>query len=371
MRRTLGAVLIFALKMACDVIRLVPTCDAECMRGRLLASYYSSPAGVNLLQTAAKNAPAKNLVGGKVTVVGLSSRSASKPPAPRTPGGGQITVTATVVKTVPMEIPRSVQPPVVVLQPRYLVQPMPIPVNAMSVATVPKRNAKPLPARHVVEEKPHGENEMINRIGRKVNLIYTMLSTLGQRYLQMPPQTPRVVLVAPVSTRTVFKTVSSPAPARSSAPASTQSASVITLTKCIFLPPQTEKKPQAQTSSTSTSTSPVSSAKETLGGNKTVGPRRIPKKPRNIDFGESSSSESSMSEQREEKPLYMLKSTGPGRKKRRRGDPFIDCYLKGDPSTRCTSDSSEGRPDIGDAVIYRSDLDSGDEIIYLSELLQG
>ncbi|ADM12333.1 uncharacterized protein Eint_100030 [Encephalitozoon intestinalis ATCC 50506] len=78
-----------------------------------------------------------------------------------------------------------------------------------------------------------------------------------------------------------------------------------------------------------------------------------------------------MSEQREEKPLYMLKSTGPGRKKRRRGDPFIDCYLKGDPSTRCTSDSSEGRPDIGDAVIYRSDLDSGDEIIYLSELLQG
>ncbi|AFN83607.1 hypothetical protein EROM_081930 [Encephalitozoon romaleae SJ-2008] len=370
-------VLFIASRTVCDVIRLVPKCDSACMKGRLLASYYASLVPMPPVYLSATDSPvAKKPRIVRPAVVNLDGvkRSISKPRLAKVPEVVKTTVTATVLKAVPMEMPRTVQPPIVVMQPRYVMQPIPVALSPMSVSTVPKPKQSVRPSRPWIAVQQQGSGaEAINRIGKRVNLIYTMLTTLKQKYLQMiPPRPQRIVVVAPVTTMTILKTVSITPPQRTEIPVINQPITVVTLTKSASQPPQASKSVKVQPS---TSTACVPSSQSTKGSSKVVKSNKNTESDKDTQRAQkrdsedsSSSQESSSSSEKGGKPLYMLKSARLGRKRPKKRESFIDCYLRGNPS-ECTAENSEGRLDIGDAVIYRNDFDSDDEVIYLSDLL--
>lgn len=369
------AALFIASRAVCDVIRLIPKCDSACMKGRLLASYYPSPAPMPPVYLSATNSPPpKNPRIAKPAVASFDGgkRSIPKPHPVKIPEVVKTTVTATVLRTVPMEMPRTVQPPIVVMQPRYVMQPIPVALSPMSVSMAPKQNVRPSLPRAAVQQQGGGA-EAINRIGKRVNLIYTMMTTLKQKYLQMVPQRPqRIVVVAPVTTMTILKTVYITPPQRTGVPVITQPVAVVTLTKPASQPPQAAKNVKVQPSTSTVcvpSPQSIKSSSRVVKSNKNMESGKGIQKARKRDLEESSSSqESSSSSEKGEKPLYMLKSSRFGRKRPKKRESFIGCYLKGNPS-ECTAENSEGRLDIGDAVIYRNDFDSDDEVIYLSDLL--
>nr|AGE96590.1 hypothetical protein ECU08_1950 [Encephalitozoon cuniculi] len=362
MRRGVGIGVFIIPGIVCDVIRLIPKCDSTCMKGRLLASYYPGPVVLSPAYFPGKSVAGKNPRTVKAAAVSTGSRrtSMSEPQTIRIPSVVRTTVTNTVLKTLVMEAPRSVQSSVVMVQPRYLVQTVTVSAIPMNAAVGPRQDARPPPLSRAAQPQADGL-EAINRIGKRVNLIYSIVSVLKQRYLQAPPHQPGLVLVAPVVTMTVQKTVTLTPVQRSSTPLSRPPVAMSTLTKYVAQASQTENKSRVQLPSTACASPPKEGGKASQDTGK----------HRKTDAEESSSSDSSsMSSEKAEKPLYMLKSGGHGRRKARKGDLFIDCYLKGSLS-RCTEDNLEGRTDIGDAVVYRNDFDSGDEVIYLSDLMMG
>ncbi|WEL39578.1 hypothetical protein PFJ87_10g00220 [Encephalitozoon hellem] len=383
MRGAMSALFI-ASRAVCDVIRLVPKCDPTCMKGRLLASYYSGPMAISPVYVSSKSsAPprAPMVVKSTVRSPDIPKKSTSARAA-RIPNVIRTTVTSTVLKTVSAEMPRSLQPPIVVMQPRYVMQPVPVALSPMSVGGAPRQSARPSPPRLPVQQQGAG-TEAINRIGKRINLIYTMLTTLKQKYLQMVPQRPqRIVVVAPVTTMTVLKTVSITPPQIPTIPVIAQPATIVTPAKPAPQPLQTVKGLEAPGSTSTICVTPpqsIGDGNKAAKSSRSVEPakkaesRKSDKahkntKSRKADSEESDSSRESSSSSEKEKPLYMLKTGRLGRRRPKKRDSFIDCYLRGNPS-ECNAENSEREPDIGDAVIYKNDFDSDDEIIYLSDLL--
>ena len=327
---------------ACEVIRLVPSCDPTCMKGRFLASYHPVPAMSAVHIPGVASAPVPQSPAAALPPRASSARPVDVP-QPRT-------VVTTVVKLV--------QQPAAMVQPVRAVQ-MPGPVAGRPGQAVG------VPGRGQHDSMPVG-GDVLGRIGRRVNMIYTMLVGMKQRDVRAVPQRPRIVLVAPVATTTVVKTISlRPGQrARASPKAASRAAPVATVTKYVAQPQQARPGTRPQAPCT------VAVPKTGRGGEaKPSGTQR--KAPADRDSDEDSSSQSSDAGQKGkmevEKPPYMgMRAGGPVGVPEDGRSP-IECYLAENPS-RCMSGR---RPDIGRAVVYRDDLDSSDEVVYLSDLLWG
>lgn len=354
MRAALCTGLLVLGAAACEVIRLVPSCDATCIKGRFLASYYSAPVAVSPVHVAA-----------------VAPRPmAQVPRVQRASEAPRVTVTATVVQQ-PVAVP-----------PVHVVQAQAVAARVPSVRVAPTYAATGPGQRPGSGAVPGGEGDALGKIGRRVNMIYTMLVGMRQKYAQPQPR-PRIVLVAPVATTTVVKTISLRHVPRGSV--SPRAAPVATVTKYVHQQPKgvQEKSPEGKTAAKAPAIPCAVVVPKTQGGGgakpaKPVKPSEPAAAPAATKQEEDSSSSQDSSDAdgddgkagRAEKPPYMGTSKPAGKGRRAKESPLLGCYLAENPS-RCFSGRGGQGPDIGRAVVYRDDLDSNDEVVYLSDLLWG
>lgn len=341
------------------------------------------------------------------------------------PAPAPITVPRTVIQ-VPVQTVVRIKPSTAAVQPGYLV-PVPVhnPLALVPVGSVPihppPQGVRPAqgyyihqPQRYianVLENQPKNITSslrMIGKIRKKVNLIYDLLSRFGQKYFQRTESVPRRTLfIAPVVTKTVLHTVSMstvrpvntapPSPPSVTRKTKTPDTSVgpktVTVTTYVTQTPPVETRTvqpdRRQTMPVIPSVSLprnhnacTTDVKCTYSAARNPPVPREPRSPRKRENGSSDSSSSSGAghETVPGRKPYVLRQNNQDEDEEsssREDNSPSKCYLMaglfrcdGRDAANTHGDFLPKRLDIGDALVYKNDVDDNDRIVYLSDLLR-
>lgn len=362
----MGLFLLLAFSGA-DMIKLVPECDAQCRSNALATYYVVSPAAPTNPKAVNPNNQRQSVPQPAPPPV-YFLQPQRPPPKPRA-------VTSTITRTVfetpyrPPAPQRVVMQPPAQPQPARILIPMQIAPNSQRpaynvVAYPPQQNVTP-PSRYPAKTQPvdNTGSKMIGKIVRKINMIYDILVGMNQKKPQNP--TPVPLVLAPVVTRTVVQTV---------APAS------------IFPTPQAPSisKQPVSSSQTPATTKPVDSQPVPCPEDSPPASQEPPvpeKRPVKISPPAPKKETFSLGHQdhrlrRRRKPL---KKPYLSRMADRRRSPrplpfgarssFPNCFLTGRPLDCVNTGFSPNGLDIGNALAYRNRYDDGDQVVYLSDLM--